>query len=548
MSAALGFLHGAPIEFQRADDVPNGGILCALPALLANGLLHHSRDNFSMREGYYPMETIFLILACMALARVKTLEQLRYQDPGEWGKLLGLDRIPEVKTLRGKIDQICQQQGQARQWAAELSREWMEATSQAPGIYYADGHVRVYHGRLTSLPRRYVARQRLCLRGTTDYWVHSMNGQPFFMISQPVDPGMIEVMNKEIIPQLLEQAPQRQIGEGEPRFTVVFDREGYSPKWFAQLKVQNIAVLTYHKFPGEDWPLKEFHACQTQLVNGESVEMELAERGTCLSNGLWIREIRKHCPSGHQTSIISTDYHSDFKKLAPTMFARWCQENFFKYMREHFNIDRLSEYGTEQIPDTTRVVNPAWRKLDSQIRSKNGKLTRLLARLGQSTLSHDPKPSQIESYEQKNGRLQEESAQMKEQIEDLKKQRKDTPRHLEMGQLPEEERFQQLRQEKKYFIDTIKLIAYRSETALVYLAREKMKRRDDARSLIRQLFNTSVDLLPDTEKKVLTVRLHHLTANVHEQVMEHLCQELTATETIFPGSNFRLVFETGRPS
>ena len=51
--------------------------------------------------------------ALMALARIGSVEQLRYQAPGEWGKVLGLDRIPEVRTLREKIERLCQDLGRA---------------------------------------------------------------------------------------------------------------------------------------------------------------------------------------------------------------------------------------------------------------------------------------------------------------------------------------------------------------------------------------------------------------------------------------------------
>ena len=47
-----------------------------------------------MAEGFYPLESIFLVLALMALGRIPSLEALRYEAPGEWGKLMGLDRIP----------------------------------------------------------------------------------------------------------------------------------------------------------------------------------------------------------------------------------------------------------------------------------------------------------------------------------------------------------------------------------------------------------------------------------------------------------------------
>jgi hypothetical protein len=108
---------------------------------------------------------------------------------------------------------------------------------------------------------------------------------------------------------------------------------------------------------------------------------------------------------------------------------------------------------------------------------------------------------------------------------------------------PRKIRFQQLRAEKKHFLDTIKLIAYRAETALAHLAREKMHRLDDARSLIRQLFRTEVDLIPDQQNKNLTVCLHPLTTEVHDQVIRYLCEELTSTETVFAGTDLRLIYE-----
>ena len=66
------------------------------------------------------------------------------------------------------------------------------------------------------------------------------------------------------------------------------------------------------------------------------------------------------------------------------------KENFFRYMREHFGLDRLIEYGTEPVPDAISVVNPEWRKLDSQIRSQTGQRHRLAAQFCALDLSEDP--------------------------------------------------------------------------------------------------------------------------------------------------------------
>jgi hypothetical protein len=98
VAAAMGVLASAPIQFETACDVPKGGVLLALPALLAVGLLRHTAALYQIPKGFYGSASLFLRLALPALARIKSVEQLRYVAPGEWGKLLGLDRIPEVRT------------------------------------------------------------------------------------------------------------------------------------------------------------------------------------------------------------------------------------------------------------------------------------------------------------------------------------------------------------------------------------------------------------------------------------------------------------------
>jgi hypothetical protein len=550
----VGLLRQAPVEFEPAVDVPLGGVLWALPALLAEGLLRHSRKRFALPPGFYPLETIFLVLAFMALVRLRSLEALRYEPPGEWGQLVGLDRIPEVRTLRQKLGQLCQPPGVATTWSSELAREWMAAQSDHDGVYYADGHVRVYHGKLAALPRRYVARQKLCLRGTTDYWINALDGRPFFLVNRPVDPGLIEVLRTEIVPRLLADAPC-QPTEAElaadplrHRFTMVFDRAGYSPEFFVDQKAQRVAILTYHKFPGQDWAAEEFAPHELTLANGEKVTLSLAERGTCLSNGLWVREIRQREESGHQVSMLSTDYRSDLRPQAVRLFARWTQENFLKYMREHYAIDRLVEHGTEPLPETTTVVNPAWRKLDRQIRREQTLLQRDQAAFGALTLSALPEPPELDAWQQQKARLHEAFTTRQTRLVELKAKRKETPRHLALQDLPKEEQFPRLRAERKHFVDTLKLIAYRAETALVGTVREALARHDDGRALVRELMRTPADLHPDPQARTLTVCLHPLPSRLQDAAVRHLAEELTATETTFPGTDLRLVFTLNGPT
>jgi hypothetical protein len=552
VASSLGALSPVEPVFHSALDVPCAGVLFALPALLGLGLLDTAQESLNpLPNGYYGLESIVLLLALMALARVQTLESLRYQAPGEWGKLLGLDRIPEVRTLRAKIDILCAN-GKAQTWGADLSQGWMRQDPEQAGVLYVDGHTRVYHGAQTQLPRHYVARQKLCLRATVDFWVNAMDGRPFFAINKVVDPGLIKVIEEDIVPRLVREVPnqptQAQLDADLllHLFTLVFDREGYSPQFWSSLKEKRVACLSYHKFPGDDWAQEEFAAQVVTLSNGEKTELQLAERGTRLSNGLWVREVRKLSLTGHQTAIISTNYKLEFIGLAVNMFARWSQENYFKYSREHFNLDRLAGYSTQEITDPIEVVNPKYRALDGQVRSTNGKLSRTLALFGALNIEQTIEPAHMEAFAQKKAALKDEVDALQAQLIELKAKRKATARHIAVKDLPQDQRFTQLSTHSKHFVDAIKMVAYRAETAMANFLRESLTRVDEARTLLRSIYSTEADLLPDYQSKTLTVRLHHLANNRSDQSVALLCTELNQTETVFPRTDLRMIFEIGK--
>jgi hypothetical protein len=360
---------------------------------------------------------------------------------------------------------------------------------------------------------------------------------------------LLTVLREDIVPRLLAATPGSTASPGAtpaapPRFTLVFDREGYSPPFFAEMKALGLAILCYHKFPGADWPPEEFVPHALTLVHGEAVTMDLAERGTCLPNGLWLREVRRRSADGTQISILSTDYHAgDIGPLAVRMSARWSQENFFKYMREHFALDRLVEHGVAPLPETTRVVNPAWRRLDQAVRRETALVQRGQAEFGARTLTPDPEPAELENWQRRQGELMAALTARQTALAQLKTQRKAAPRHVELQALPVNEQFARLRPTRKHFVDTVKLVAYRAEVAMAHLVREVLARTDDAHAFLRQIYGTSADLLPDAEQKTLTVRLHPLATRAHDAVLRHLCAELTATETLFPATDLRLIYE-----
>lgn len=487
-------------------------------------------------------------LAFLFLCRIKNLESLRYSSPGEWGKILGLDRMPEVKTLRQKIE-IIGKRCDIDTWSHDLVEYWLGEKAESDGIFYVDGHTRVYSGDQTKLPKHYVARQKLCLRATSDYWVNAMDGVPFFYINKAVDPGLISVIENDILLKVNDIFPLDNFltnskNPNEHRFTFVFDREGYSPDFFLRMKQKRIAIISYKKNDKELWPVEEFTLTKVNIIGDEiTSEIMLAERGTFLADKLWVREIRKLTASGHQTTVLSTNFIDDFSTIARIMFARWSQENFFKYMREEYGLDKLYTYQKEEIDATTKIVNPAYRDVTSKIKSRASKLIRLRSKLSTMNIDGSLDEIKLEKHEAKKAELLTQINELQTDLDDLKVKRKEIKNHITVAELPEELQFKQLETKSRKFLDTVKMIAYRAEHSLANMIKPYMTRPDEAKVLLKSLFQTSADIIPDQQNKILLVRIHDLANKANNTVIEKLCLELNECAIQFPRSDLVVKYQ-----
>ncbi len=545
VEAAMGLVQSALGRFETCRDVRFGGVLAGLPALCGNGLFSGLDKHLSLPAGFYSALHILTILGFMALARIRRPEGLRHVPPGELGKVIGLDRVPEVRTLRAKISAMGAS-GNVREWMKDLSTAWMEADPAEAGYLYVDGHVRVYHGDGALLPKRFVSREKLCLRGTTDYWVNDAIGRPFFVVSKTVTDGLSATLLNDIVPDLLATVPQQPAPEeldADPllhRFVIVFDREGSSHSLLSKLWKQRIGAITYRKNVKDRWPESEFAEVDVPVPGGGTTKMKLATRQTTLAAGnasIPVLEVRRLTDTGHQTAIITTARNLSSPVLAGRMFSRWCQENFFGYMMEHYDIDGLVEYGNQELPGTTEVVNPAWHILEKSVRNNQRKLRKLHAELGKQALGDDG------AGMQKQAELHQDIKQLEVDTNELRVQRRETKRKVRIDTLPEDERPQELLPISKMLTDTVKMISYRAETALVGLLRPHLGKESDARALIRELFVSAADIEPDEPGNRLLIRIHRMASPAHDKAIAALLAELTEMNFKHPETGMEMVFE-----
>ena len=476
----------------------------------------------------------------MALCRIKNPEQLKKHPPGELGKLLGLDRIPEVGYFRKKLKQIVDQ-SKTDELHTELFRSWTEEMPEM--FFYIDGHVRVYHGEKANLPKRFVSREKLCLSGTTEFWINDGKGLPLMVFTGELN-EKLKIAIEQAIPKILKEITVVAYSD-EPVFTLVFDREAYEPKWFIKLwEEYRVAVITYRKNVADKWDHSLFHSVDTQVYN-TIVPMQLYEMSTQL-DGHWFREIRKLSESDHQTSIMTTHPGLSLQVTAAKMFSRWTQENYFKYMNENFDFDRMVEYGTEPVDQKLSIPNPEYKRLTYQIKKAREKKARLEARLykkmeeiGQITLEH------IEKTIAKNASTIERINEYNDQVNILLATRKNRPSRITIAEMPRERRYNKLKQESKKLKNAVLMIAYRAESALFNILPEYYKdTHKEGREILKEIFTSDADMIPDYQNRKLTIRLHSLSTPRANQAVKGLCDFLNQTETLFPYTNLRLIYET----
>lgn len=358
--AYLGLLDDAAPIFRDGERIPGIGVLLALPCLLESGLLQIARKLYgSIGPAFYCLRTTLLTLLLMALLRIQRPEHLKERDPAAFGRLLGLDRAPEVKTLRRQLTRLAAHH-HAQQLGAELARHRVDQRGHLMGFLYVDGHVRAYHGQRT-MSRAYVARRHLAMPATTDYWVNDRAGDPLLVIT-----GDINASLAKAFPDLLREV--RGV-IGERRATIVFDRGGWSPKLFRTMIQDGFDILTYRKGKGRLINERRFVHRRAKL-DGRWVSYDLHDQPVRFLKGkLRLRQATRLCDNGHQTQVITNRWDLRDIEVAYRMFERGRQENYFKYMREEFLLDALVDYRVEAEDPTRTIPNPERRALDKQVRA-----------------------------------------------------------------------------------------------------------------------------------------------------------------------------------
>ncbi len=523
--------EAAPVITQGAS-LPLAGALIILPALAATGLIEAATTVYTRaRTAFYGLRSLVLTVVFTAMVGEPRAEGLTRINPADLGRLLGLDRAPEVSTLRRRMAGLAAE-GRSGELLAALARRHVAANQAAAGVFYADGHVRAYHGK-ARLPKAHLARMRLAMPAEEDTWVADARGDGVLVWNAA--PGA------SLVGELRRVATEvRALVGPDARPTIAFDRGGWSPALFAELVAAGFHILTYRKGTKVAEPRSAFvpHVLTDEF--GRQHKYLLADRRVRIASKqkaktryFACRQIVRLDPdSGHQTQVLTTRTDPDPAPIAHAMFSRWRIENFFRYGRKHYNLDGMDSYAKVDDDPARLVPNPdKW--------AAKAKVTDAKAALGAARATEGA--AALAGGRTKAGAKEIGAAfdQAEAELARLQAEAKAVPAKIPLGQRhPDAKRMDG---ERKRILDAIRLATYNAESALARrLAGHYARAEDEGRALLREIYSSPADLeILDGE---LHVRINALSAPRRTKAMAALCEELNATETTYPGTDLRLVY------
>lgn len=536
--AAGGLLQEASPFFAEGRNVPGAGALLAMPLLVTSGLLNSFGQVYgSLKPAFYGLRSTVIVLFLAALLRIQRVEHLKKGHPADLGRLLGLDRGPEMKTLRRKLTELAQR-NRAAELMGDLAQKRLNRLRDAlVGMLYIDGHVREYFGS-GKLPPTHVARRNHVDKACTDMWVNDADGDPVFLVTSEMNHSLTQKL-EDVVADIRSYC-----GDDRP-LTIVFDRGGWSAKLFARLRALGVHILTYRKGNKEKLPQSAFRPVHTD-VDGHRVQYNAHEMSVRMGDvqieyedgsqePLWLRQVTRLKDDGKQTQVLTSRQDLSAAEVLYYMFNRWRQENFLKYMRTEYLIDAMPEHGTEEMPQHEDCPNPERKRLDKQIAALRNKCRRLAARIGQNTVEADaPWWRSLRCHREDQQQTVNEIRCMGREIENLQ---------IEKGRLPERvpaaQVYERLPREKKLITDSVKMSAYQQESRLLELLRPYYARcADEGRKLLTAAFATPGDI--SVRGNELLITLAPQSSPHRTKAIAGLCEELNRMEAVFPGSNLRL--------
>ena len=551
--AAAGMFECASPVFAPAAHIRHAGLFLAFPALETTGLLACAKEVYgALPNGFYGLETVLIDSVLRALAGEARTEGATRFDPEELGRVLGLDRAPEVKTIRRRISQLAEA-GKAGELIAAMAKNHLAGTGlggeDLAAILYVDGHVRAYQGT-KKIGKLYSTRLKYPVPATEETWVTDAHGAPVFLVM--AKPGA------SLAAELRDLLPELRTAIGDDRRVLVgFDRGGWSPALFKHMDAHGFDVLSWRKGTTQDIEEKFFTEVSYTDEHGEATTWSVADTvvdlplNTTKKTGevFSIRQISRIVATTgggtRQIHILTTNRDLPAGEAVYRVGNRWRQENQFRYARMHFALDSHDSYRSSDDDEDRLVPEPAKARAYQRVVAARRHHAEAAAVADLNLLALKTPAAGTTEATVTSAMYNQVMAPVWEAETALvaaEKIHQGIPAKIRLGDLNPGQ--QVLDTETKMIHTGIRMAAYNTAMTIAREIRTNTgykRANQEAHALMRQIFNQTGDV-NTTEPGYLTITLDPLPTKAKTAAAAELCNHLTATETRYPGTNLILKY------
>jgi hypothetical protein len=467
-------------------------------------------------------QTVAMVVMCFAL-RFHSIEDLKNGRRKDLGAIIGAAEGPSVQTLRRKLMELSESLD-PKDVSRELFRRYLKLEPVWEGLYYIDGHFRPYYGGHAT-PKGWNAQRHMAMSGHTDVYLHDVRGRVLFFLSQPLNDSLARS-----IPRMVEEIRR---AHGKTPFTLVFDRGGYSPKLFRWLNNEEIGFITYLKGrkAKRRYPEDKFESKWYEFEKKRHY-YRIYEKKTRLHGAGLLRTLVWVDEDGQQIPVL-TNLARTLKpaRVVHWLRLRWRQENALKYLKEHYAIDQIIQYGAQaEVDEGRKMKNPARRRLKSRIDEVQREIQAMEAEIGRTLETNSEG-----AYRTARGlkialsRQRKKLTKKREVLNRLKNRLQHTPAEILASEHKDAKPRMLLNEDRRLLVNAFKLIALNAEKLLAMRFNKHYQQSKDVLSVFRSLLHLPgrIDYI-STQR--LEVRLARPQPEKLARALESLLEELNSDQ------------------
>ena len=405
-----------------------------------------------------------------------TIEQIKHLTAAEAGPLCGLDRLPDLRTLRPRLAGLAD-----RMDPLVLQRTFATAMLAAEpctsGVYFVDDHFVPYTGA-KPVPKGWDTKHRVAQRGRADTWIIDAAGRAVVFTT-----GEPSGLTKTLPPALAEL--RNAIGP-TAKIMLGFDRGGAYPSVFTACRDAAADWITYRRAPlapTHTLPITTLLTRTNQRGQATTTTLTYADEPVEIDGYGTARQISLIEGGIVVLQILTSDTTACPVALLVTLRARWRIENAFKYAAEHYGIDTLGDYLADIETNTRPTDNPARKTANTTVKTTKAELADAERTLAQ--LLHD-RTLTVATLNKRLSTAHTKIDQKKKTLAATETARDAIPAKLPANAINPDARRALLRTTRRALHTVLRLMAHNSEQWLATHLNAYLRDDDEYRAITRE--------------------------------------------------------------